>query len=220
MTQQIPIDIAKDSLIPIIVGVTGHRYITSRNEPVIRVVFEELDRKYPNTPIVVLSPLAEGSDRLVSQIALETPRKTGAANSLICPLPLTLEEYEKDFNPESKKEFQNLLNKASGYFSFPSVMHSSNDREVERRMQYEQVGKYIARHSHILIALWDGEDKSENIGGTSHIVKLRHENKLDLELHPFEEIEIGPIYHFPIKKKENGVVEIGSKRDSEGATLW
>src|SRR5262249_56005815 len=62
------------------------------------------------TPIVVLSALAEGADRLVARVALAH----GAY--LIAPLPMPLEEYRRDFEPGLKPgnvaEFDALLEKA------------------------------------------------------------------------------------------------------------
>lgn len=229
MTQQIPKDIAEDSLVPIIVGITGHRKVTGVNGDImvtedninedqkneIKKVFKELDFKYPNTPIVMLSPLAEGADRLVANLALSTKRRKGASVSLICPLPMPRDEYEKDFQtPESKEEFGEMLERSSAWFELPLVSRSTienikNQDGIPRKKQYEEVGKYIAQHSHILIALWDGVDQPDKIGGTSQIVKMRHEGKL-VPGRQLDEIDSVPIYHFliTVKEKKNGEEKI------------
>lgn len=212
----IPKDITKRSMVPIIIGVTGHRYIKSRHEPRIRKVFDEIDRKYPNTPIIVLSPLADGADRLVAQIALDKKRTKGASLSLICPLPMPREEYEKDFDEDSKKEFGEMLAKASAWFELPLAIGSTPENiqhyGAPRDAQYLAVGKYIARHSHILIALWDGID-SGLPGGTSNIVLDRHKGRLRTMRNPLDENDNGPIYHFMVRKTETGDGEIENRRE-------
>lgn len=212
----IPKDITKRSMVPIIIGVTGHRYIERRHEPLIKKVFLEIDRKYPNTPIVVLSPLADGADRLVAQVALDMKRKRSTSLSLICPLPMPREEYENDFDDESKKEFAEMLKKATAWFELPlevgSTLADIREYGPPRDAQYLSVGKYIARHSHILIALWDGIDNGK-VGGTSHIVKERHEGRLKTVQNPLDENDSGPIYHFLTTKVENGDAEIGDRHE-------
>src|SRR5664279_1280003 len=60
---------------PLIVGVTGHRDLDPNHLDHIRArvrdVFTELKRSCPHTPLVVISPLIEGADQLVAEIALE-----------------------------------------------------------------------------------------------------------------------------------------------------
>ena len=62
-------------MIPFILGVTGHRHLPVNSLPTIenrvRERLRELQRKLPNTRIIVASALAEGADRLVAQVALE-----------------------------------------------------------------------------------------------------------------------------------------------------
>jgi hypothetical protein len=61
-----------------------------------------------DSPLVVLSALAEGADRLVAQRVL-----TRANARLIVPLPLARDEYMQDFeSDESKREFLDLLARA------------------------------------------------------------------------------------------------------------
>jgi len=88
----------KTSLIgplPLVIGVTGHRDLAPQDIPRIReslaALFVGLRRQYPHTPLRLLSPLAEGADRLVAKVALEH----GA--ELVVPLPMDEAEYRKDF---------------------------------------------------------------------------------------------------------------------------
>jgi hypothetical protein len=80
------------------IGITGHRDLRTEDIPnlekAIRQVFEGLARDYPHTPVFLLSPLAEGADRLAARVALEM------GVSLAVPMPMPQEEYEKDFVAE------------------------------------------------------------------------------------------------------------------------
>lgn len=79
-------------LVPIIIGITGHRDLRKEDIPdlenKVRGIFQEARIKYPNSPIKVLSPLAEGVDRLVAKVALETGETGEARAALIAILPM------------------------------------------------------------------------------------------------------------------------------------
>jgi hypothetical protein len=200
----------KNNLVPIVLGVTGHRDIrdedTSKLKDKIRGIFKKISQDYPNTPLVLLTPLAEGADRLAAQVALERGQV-----KIMVPLPMPKEEYKKDFESKaSKDEFEELLRKADTYFELPLVEGNTleNIREygLNRDRQYEQVGVYISRHSQILIALWDGQWK-DSIGGTSAIVKFRltgePESYIRKKPSPLEPVERGPVYHILTPRKSN-----------------
>jgi hypothetical protein len=160
------------ALIPIVVGVTGHRDLRPEDIPglekKVRRIFQFLRDKYPQTPLLVLSPLAEGADRLVARVAL-----AHFGTRLIAPLPVSQGEYEKDFTqPGSLEEFRTLLGKGS-CLSLPLVKGNTekgiSQYGPERDRQYAQAGAYIVRNSQVLIALWDGRQTGME-GGTAQIV--------------------------------------------------
>lgn len=159
--------------VPIIVGVTGHRDIPKEDEKVIHdVIFRyliELKNKYPYSPFRLISGLAEGADRLVAEVALEV------GFGLLAALPMEQTEYEKDFQtPDSLAQFHSLIDRADNCFVVESAP------EQARNEKYLALGYYIARHSQIVIALWDGV--SEQVvpdgpprilkGGTADVVRL------------------------------------------------
>lgn len=165
----------RNNLLPLVVGVTGHRDLRDQDCQALKArvqgIFDQLRKLYPTTPLLLLSALAEGADRLVASVAL----KSGIR--LIAPLPLPREEYERDFaTAASKAEFAELLERSDRYFTVPPVDGESlSDVRADARAQrYLVAGAYIAQHSIILIALWDGVT-SNLIGGTSHIVRLIRE---------------------------------------------
>ncbi len=181
MTPSSSADLPSD-LLPLFVGITGHSDLRPQDiEPLREVVRRELRAfraRYPHTPLIVLSPLGEGADRLIACVALEE----GCA--LIVPLPLPRQQYEKSFSSdESRAEFAGLLERASEVFTLPWVAGSEEENrmaageltQAQIEGQYAAMGAYLARYSHILLALWDGDDlpEHERTGGTAHIVRLR-----------------------------------------------
>ncbi|MFL6590650.1 MAG: hypothetical protein ACJ8M4_10820, partial [Chthoniobacterales bacterium] len=123
-------------------------------------------RAYPGHRFELLSPLAEGADRLAAEVAL------ARGITLRVPMPMVQSEYEKDFpERESLEEFRKLLNAAEASWLVRADDVSTDDSL--RDNQYAAVGDYIARSSHVLILLWDGE-QNDKLGGTGW-VKMRRD---------------------------------------------
>jgi hypothetical protein len=151
------------------VGVTGHRDIVEAEIPalkaVVRSFFLKLREDYPDLDLQLITPLAEGSDRLVTDVALEL------GIDLIVPLPMPQAEYEKDFSTaEAVEEFRSSL--AQARIIHLRTLAESKPGPVEeddRGRQYAQLGIFVSNHSQILLALWDGKP-SDAIGGTASVV--------------------------------------------------
>ena len=162
--------------LPLVIGITGHRDLRAEDiaalETRVRAIFSELKERYPQTPLILLSPLAEGADRLVARVALERGAR------LIVPMPLSQIEYTRDFvTAESRAEFEGLLAKAERSLELPLLPGNTQDniQETERRAdQYAFVGAYVVRHCQILIALWNGVHLKEG-GGTGQIIEFQRE---------------------------------------------
>jgi len=141
------------------IAITGHRdiVVTEKLKQDIKEFF--LNLKDKNTKL--LSPLADGADRLVVDIYLEVFQKEA---SLIVPMPFKQERYMEDFDSESKEEFLEYLKIADEVF------------EVENNQgcNYKSVGVYVADKSDILLALWDGTFNAKS-GGTGDIVAYARE---------------------------------------------
>src|SRR5438445_7431315 len=100
--------------LPLVIGVTGHRDLRPTDhtelEEKVRSFFKQIREKYPHTPLTLLSPLAEGADRLVARVALKL------GSRLIVPLPMRRELYERDFTTAaSRAEFRELLESAQHF---------------------------------------------------------------------------------------------------------
>ena len=147
--------------IPLVIGVTGHRDLRDadigRLKQDVAAVFERLKTDYlgrdGETPMIVLSALAEGADQLVAQVALDL----GAA--LIAPLPLPLSEYRRDFVERPIRSgaigaFERLLEKAIATPEIPLAPgNEAGDIEKfgpKRDLQYREANLFIARHCHVL----------------------------------------------------------------------
>lgn len=145
------------------IGVTGHRIIENEDSIRIKVreVLKGLKGKLPSNHILrVISPLAEGADRIVAEEVLSD--NFSQNNQLLAVLPLEIDDYMGDFETfESEKTFKNLINVAREVL----IMKETSTREEA----YLQVGKYVVEDCDVLIAIWDGKT-SRGIGGTAEIV--------------------------------------------------
>jgi hypothetical protein len=155
--------------IPITVGVVGHldAVITGEQELQITSLFSELASHFPNSPVYLLSSLADGADRIVARLFLslkEANKELAGRFDLVVPLPFSQEEYRKDFSSSSLIEFDSLTEKARRVFPV-----ACEENLTDRPLQYLRAGKFIADSSLILLALWDGEKGKK--GGTSDIVR-------------------------------------------------
>jgi hypothetical protein len=142
------------------IGVTGHRKLAdvATVEASIEIALAAIAARFPAKPLRVLSALAEGSDRIVARHVLARP---GAR--LIAVLPLPRSDYMTDFESQrSREEFLDLLGEAESEIELPP--------RGSRIEAYEQVGRYVAEHSDVLVAVWDGLPASGR-GGTAEIVE-------------------------------------------------
>lgn len=152
---------------PFVFGVSGHRDVRPEDTAAltrqIQLVFDRFRLAYPAQSFELLSPLAEGADRIAAEVALHSGIR------LVTPLPMPQAQYERDFvTSKSLDEFRRLLAASDSHFEVRDPTPES-DRRSEK---YAAVGDYIARRSHVLILLWDGQD-NEKIGGTAWVKKRR-----------------------------------------------
>jgi hypothetical protein len=185
---------APQGQIPLVFGVTGHRHLrhddVPRLETAVRELLARLRRACPSTPLLLVTPLAEGADRLVARVALD------AGAELVVPLPLPREEYAQDF-PDTVAEFEELLRheRTVRVVELPQAGARAGDPPLPpdsgRELQYALVGLYVARHSQVLIALWDGAGSTET-GGTAQVVQYRLTGRLHFSETLAEHLERAP----------------------------
>ncbi|MCP5207258.1 MAG: hypothetical protein H7A01_08670 [Hahellaceae bacterium] len=159
------------SILPIHIGVSGHTDIPASDHKTVKEKllkkFQNLRKSHKHTKINVLCGLAGGADTLAAQAALK------AGLSLIAVLPMPQEEYEQDFkHPADLNEFRRLLGESEKTVSLP--MQETRDE------CYEQLGRYLVKHSQLVIALWDGISEQRDaqgnlailVGGTADVVRM------------------------------------------------
>jgi hypothetical protein len=194
--------------IPLVIGVSGHCDLRQQDIPeiqrLLKNIFCELTRTCPHTPLLLLSPLAEGADRLAARVAIELGIR------LVTPLPLPLALYEEDFiSEESKNEFRMLCARAERTFDLPLVAGNAEDavriHGPARDEQYAQLGAFISQHSQVLIAIWNGLE-TNLIGGTAQIVRFKLEGvpaRYGFPTSPLDTVEAGPVYHIVALRRKD-----------------
>jgi len=154
----IALDVEK---VPFVVGVTGHRDLNPGDlvslQAAVEKLLREIKDRHESATIVLLSPLAEGADRIAAKAAY------ALGIPVVVPMPMPQDEYEHDF-PKSVKEFRDLVHGAYHSFELPlvegntraNIGYKAHGYKPHRDRQYQALGQYIARHCQELIALWDG----------------------------------------------------------------
>ena len=154
----------------LVIGVTGHRRLRSADVPGlqarVRAFLQDLRARYPELPQVLLSSMAQGSDQLVAQVALDLGLR------VIAPVPLPLQLYRDDFDPAHLQMLEQQLPQVE-VMELPlgrgSTIQSVAVPGLARDQQYAQAGVFVSSHCHVLLALWDGQE-SGRLGGTAQVV--------------------------------------------------
>jgi hypothetical protein len=193
-----------------LIGVTGHRFDTDASgnakddaslKQRVTDALLKIRKANPDCQFTILSPLAEGADRLVARLAMEVLQA-----KLQVPLPLPYDLYVTDFsNRRSVEEFKGLIGQAECYYELP--MKFGNIRELAsgqgttnnaaRNQQYALAGAYILQRVDYLIAIYDG--KPENgVGGTGQIVRWYNEGRVDPAYQYDDHYYLPPQRHPPL----------------------
>jgi hypothetical protein len=210
--------------LPLVIGVTGHRDLREQDIPdlkrAVAGIIERIKGDYlpgaGRTPIIVLSSLAEGADRLVAEVAMEHGAK------LIAPLPMPADEYRRDFEhglkPHAVAEFTRLLGRAVAVpvmaYAPGSSLEAVQKDQAKRDLQYREVGIFIVRHCHVLIALWNRNEQNTAVGGTAEVVKFKRDgislDAAETARASLDAPEIGPVIYVdtPRVKAEGGVTRV------------
>jgi hypothetical protein len=159
-------------LIPIIVGITGHRDISESDSLLLETsINESLDNfqcKYPHSPKVLLSGLAEGIDQISAKSALSRGWQVHAVLAL--PEEEFIQTFDQQNAENSKKIFKELLSKSK----WVTVASPSRTPSPEC---FVNVSNLIASKAQWLIACWDGLENDTIDGGTSYTVNLFRNGK-------------------------------------------
>ncbi len=152
------------------IGISGHRDLDpSQKEENLLILtghLLKLKRDYPNRELIILTPLADGADRLI----VEAAKKLGIRYDVILPMPKQI--YRTDFSPNSLKEFNSLIQNARSIKTIKlyagNTLQLISKDSIYRDFQYRQVGRKVVELSDKIIIMSDGV-KNSKIGGTEDI---------------------------------------------------
>jgi hypothetical protein len=161
------------------IGVTGHRHLA---DPVavaaaVDTVLDELCPVGHPDAVVVVSSLAEGSDRLVADRVLARPPAT-----LHAVLPLPTSDYRSDF-PETAAEFDTYLSRAA-------AIDVTGTAGTAREGAYQAAGRAMVSASDVVVAVWDGRPAAGQ-GGTAEIVGYARRRGIPVRVVPAERLVPG-----------------------------
>ena len=188
-------------------GVTGHRKLCHEDklkEKVLSVLENEIGKLFDEKSLqnylklpdeqksfLIVTPLAEGADRLVANVVLGQHNTSGVNRPTIeVVLPLTLDDYIGTFDNKKDPDFRNLLSLARNvvqirkydFLTDPEITCAYSTDSMEDRIRkarkeaYWKAGRYVVDHSDVLIAIWNGE-KSNGRGGTKEIIDYAKKRK-------------------------------------------
>lgn len=196
--------------VPLIFGITGHRDVALEDvefvKDSVRGLLRDYRLRFPRSPIIFVSALAEGVDQIAAQAAMEVD---GVRLAAVLPMPR--EEYVKDFNaPEVRISFEQLLSKASW-------QHVTGFNLSDRDKLYQNCGRSIASLTHVLIAAWNRVDNGK-VGGTADTVKFKLQGCIDYntigeddEEKYLRRNETGLVFDVPIRRRSEPLVDPGKK---------
>lgn len=152
------------SKLPIVVGVTGHRNVCPDDVPTLREHIEKALNDIrelahdSGTPIVMLCGMAQGADMLCAEEAFKMNIPVYAV------LPFDKDTFYNTFDDEiDRAKLYDYLDKCARIIYVPDIeqqktwLQSKVEGMDDDSYWYRQVGIYMAKHSHLMIALWDGK---------------------------------------------------------------
>jgi hypothetical protein len=159
--------------ITIRIGVTGHRELPEEIliRKSIKKVLSRIENTLENSPhkFSIISPLAEGADRLVTEEILDFKFHSSSKKSFLeVILPLEINEYVKDFETvQSEEEFKTFYERADSVNTIPD--------STSRDDAYYKAGLYTVDNCDVLISIWNGKPAA-GVGGTAQIMEYAKKN--------------------------------------------
>ena len=206
------------SLLPLVIGVVGHRDPIPTNIQRLRESFKsdlrKLLKEIPHTPLLMITGLSSGMDIEAAEAFLQIVAEEQKTNSrclphqLIAAMPKNKENYANDFLlKEERERFEHLVSQCSHYYdpSNSSFLRGEAPKGTELSPPdcYGQQSLFLAKYCYMIFAFYDGKETSR-IGGTSHTVATHkgelHSNFLTMdEIISIQEPSALIEYHTPRK---------------------
>lgn len=172
---------------PFVVGVSGHRDLHPDTlEPLRREVtrfLEALKSLLPDTELRVMAGMAAGADLLVVRTALDLGLGVDAV------LPMPLEQYAADFDPEALAALNTLLAHPQlrcRELPLAAPQGTGAADGVVRDLHYLRLSRTLIRGSSVLLALWDGQPSPLPAGTADTVLRYlgvrTNRNRDDLQL--------------------------------------
>lgn len=147
------------------IGITGHTRLDPRQtgelEQAITEVISFLEQQFAEHYLTIYSTLAAGAERLVARQLLKRE-----ATRLIAILPLPRDEYVNDFGPADDYRLDSqgaeLRKELDYWLSHKAIEIIEMPPSSTRKSAYLKAGCYIAEHSDVLIAIWDGNEQADS----------------------------------------------------------
>ena len=183
----------------IYIGIAGNRDISNEQSIFIKENIENFLKKSLENKsfeeIVVLTPLADGVDRIIADVVLDN----FSDMRILIPLPFSENLYKNTFgkglkinnisNESSIKDYEDLLEKIKKHnkcddvyinLKFDKENYLNQNIEEQRKIrneQYASLGEYLIEKSDSLIAVYD-ENREIKKGSTLEIVNKFDNKKL------------------------------------------
>ena len=156
---------------PFMVAVSGHRDLDAADLPRLREAVtsfvRQLKELLPYTDLRLAVGMAQGADLLVAETGVEL----GVTVEALLPMPL--EHYAADFDPETLAHLRTLLQHPHVrcvVLSGPVALQAAAPHTpAQRDAMYANLTDTLVRRSSLLLALWDGQ-VSHLPGGTADTV--------------------------------------------------
>jgi hypothetical protein len=216
--------VIRQELAPIIIGISGASDLEGENAAVrasLKAIFDRLDGKYPSSPKMLLTMLADGTEFLGAE---DVVNRQGW--EVVVALPLPLDVYLTGFDQSAATKLRNFVEEAGSgkklrLFTLDPLRPSAESRhatsaesghppktiEQDRLEHREQAGLFIAERCAILIAVMRTDQKDDRIGSTGRVVQYRLDGHLDnaarhivqcsdvlIEPAPLDAPPVGPVW--------------------------
>ncbi len=153
---------------PLFIAVTGHRTISGeyaeRVAEQVRQALSEIQALVPHASIRVVSGMADGADRIVSQVGLDLGMEVEAV------VAAPIGRYRSGFTVASRDAFDAFLRLPGvALTEIPVSAGPAEGAEAEASGQYVAVARYLASRANLLFVIWDGS-LTGLAGGTSDVL--------------------------------------------------
>jgi len=238
-----------DNKLPFIIGITGHRDLLNlksahNREHDLKSIKEKIKaalkhwrsqfecddiKESINTPIWILSGMADGADLLAIEGAEELWAEEGwpkESLKVIPCLPMSESAFRHDFSDSgiyTADSFSTILDKYRDNLiqlrnGLTSVDYEFAENDLNygkyRNSLYLNLGAFIAKYSNVLIALWD-EEHIDAVGGTGDVIRFKcgispqwpsgTENKALSQVSDFDGQLGGIVHHIPVNRQKETI---------------